>query len=121
MIARIIIGILFLVFAAVQYNDPDPWIWILAYAVVGGICLWDVQYSISKPIIFGLTILFAIATAWYIPLLMNWFEEGMPSIIGEMKAATPHIEWMREFLGLLLCTLTLFWIARSKSVISSNS
>ena len=120
MIARIVIGVLFLVFAVVQYNDPDPWIWILAYGLVGVVCLWDIKYTISKRIIMGLTILFAIASAWYVPLIMNWFKDGMPSIVGEMKATTPHIEWMREFLGLLLCTITLYWIGKSNRSVGAN-
>ncbi len=113
MIARLILGILFIAFAAVQYNDPDPWIWILVYSVVGVICLWNVRHAITKPIILGLTIIFAIATTWYVPMMMDWINDGMPSIIGEMKATTPHIEWMREFLGLFLCVITLFWLSKS--------
>jgi len=113
MVPRIIIGILFLVFAAVQYNDPDPWIWIMAYSLVGLICLWNINHSIVKPVLLGITTMFAISAAWYLPLMMSWVIDGMPSIIGEMKAATPHIEWMREFLGLMLCTFTLFWLSKS--------
>ena len=120
MVARVIIGVLFIVFAAVQYNDPDPWIWIIAYALVGIICLSAIKYTIPKPLIFGLILLFTIATACYVPLIMNWISDGMPSILGEMKAATPHIEWMREFLGLLLSTITLFWISKSGQSKRSN-
>lgn len=116
MVARIIIGILFLVFAAVQYNDPDPLIWIMAYGLVGFVCIWETNYNIPKPILFGLTIVFAISAAWYLPLIMSWVKDGMPSIIGEMKAATPHIEWMREFLGLMLCTVALFWLSKSSTL-----
>lgn len=120
MVPRIIVGVLFLVFAVVQYNDPDPWIWVLAYATVGFICFWDIRHTIIKPILIGLILLFTIASAWYIPLIMGWISDGMPSIVGEMKAATPHIEWMREFLGLLLCTSTLIWICKSSFFHDSN-
>ncbi|MFT5800889.1 MAG: hypothetical protein ACI956_000694, partial [Nonlabens sp.] len=33
-ITNIILGILFAIFAAVQYNDPDSWNWILLYLFV---------------------------------------------------------------------------------------
>lgn len=121
MISRIIIGLLFIVFAVVQYNDPDPWIWIIAYALVGIITLFSIKKQLPKPLILGLLIIFAISAAWYVPKMMSWIDDGMPSIIGEMKAATPHIEWMREFLGLLLCVITLFWLNKSKYTPSSPS
>jgi Transmembrane family 220, helix len=37
------------------------------------------------------------------PTFAQWISEGMPSIVGEMKAATPHIELAREYLGLCVC------------------
>lgn len=110
MIARIIIGVLFLVFAAVQYNDPDPWMWIIIYGLVGVVAIVAAFRSVPKPIYWILIILLAAGTAYYIPLMMEWVGDGMPSIVGEMKARTPYIEWMREFLGLGLCLAAMIWL-----------
>jgi len=114
MTARIIIGILFIVFAAVQYNDPDPWLWIVAYSLIGLISIVSAFKVIPKLVYLLLIIVFAAATAYYIPLMMDWVNKGMPSIVGEMQATTPHIEWMREFLGLVLCLGTIVWLNRNK-------
>lgn len=113
MIARIIIGILFLVFAAVQMNDPDPWLWIIAYSIVGLIAIVSSFKVLPKPIYLILIIIFAVSSAYYVPLMMEWVRDGMPSIVGEMKATTPHIEWMREFLGLILCLGSMVWLNRN--------
>ena len=115
MIARIITGILLLVFAFVQYNDPDPWLWILAYSLVGALSIWSAWKAVSPLILYGLIIIFAITAAWYVPNIMQWVSEGMPSIIGSMKASSPYIEWTRV-LGLILCLTILYWLSRSKYV-----
>jgi len=114
MAARIIIGILFIVFAIVQYNDPDPWLWIILYSIVGLTSIASVFKSIPKPLYLIMILALVAATAYYIPLMMDWVSSGMPSIVGEMKASTPHIEWMREFLGLVLCLIVMVWLNRSQ-------
>jgi len=113
MATRIILGFLFIVFAIVQYNDPDPWLWIVTYSVVGLIAIVSAFKTIPKPLYLILIVALVVATAYYIPLMMDWVSSGMPSIVGEMKAATPHIEWMREFLGLVLCLMTMVWLNRN--------
>lgn len=120
MIARLIIGILFIVFASVQYNDPDPWLWIVAYGIVGIVILISIKKDIPKPILWGLLLVFTISTAWYVPKMMSWIDDGMPSIVGEMQASTPHIEWMREFLGLVLCVAALFWMNKTSAIEKLN-
>lgn len=110
MFSKIIIGVIFIIFALVQYNDPDPWIWIFIYGLVGIIYLASINFSIPKWVIFVVMFSLIISVAYYLPKAMNWFNEGMPSIIGEMKATSPHIEWMREFLGLIICLLAIIWL-----------
>jgi hypothetical protein len=42
-----------------------------------------------------------------VPGMVDWFNSGMPSITAEMQATAPHIEVVREFLGLLITVLAL--------------
>ena len=116
-ITNIILGILFFLFAIVQYNDPDPWLWIGLYSLVAIISLLAArgQY-ISWLILGGL----AICLIWLFMLLpdfVNWIKEGMPSITGSMKAEEPHIELTREFLGLVICMAALIfhWVKSRKA------
>jgi hypothetical protein len=104
---HIILAILFILFAVVQYNDPDPYIWIPIYGSVAAVCILNHQKKFYPPII--LAILGGLSIYWmtYLPSFIQWFTDGMPSIASTMKAETPFIELIREFLGLLLAMLTL--------------
>lgn len=108
-IANIVFAILFSLFAAVQYNDPDPWRWAMMYSYVAIVCGLAAlgkrnQYAI------GLGLL--ASTIWALclmPEFLNWLKMGSPTIVHQMKAETPYVEFTREFLGLTLCILTLAW------------
>lgn len=110
---KILLAALTLVFVLFAYwntNDPDPQIWVSIYALVA--VLIGLNLFIKVPRIVGLLAVFGlgIGMAIYIPGAIEWFQEGMPSIAGEMKAASPYIENMREFLGLLICVLALLGV-----------
>jgi hypothetical protein len=108
-ITNIVLGVLFLLFAIVQYNDPDPWLWMLLYGFVAGILLFAAFGKREKWLaIAG----FVVCTIWLLTLLpdfINWIQMGMPTITASMKTEEPHIEYTREFLGLGICMLALFF------------
>ncbi len=113
---KYILCLLFILFAAVQVNDPDPWLWVLLYAAVAVNC-WFAARSKMISWLFFLTT--AGVILWMIllwPEFNNWIKMGTPSIAESMKAEKPHIEFAREFLGLLLslATLVYLWISRAK-------
>lgn len=104
---HIVIAIVFLLFAGVQYNDPDPLTWGTMYAFVGiiaGLAAFGKYYK-------WLTLVgLAVVVIWMLSLLpsfIHWIQMGMPSIVEHMKAESPHIEYTREFLGLVLAGGTL--------------
>ncbi|MFT4762658.1 MAG: hypothetical protein ACI9XO_000513 [Paraglaciecola sp.] len=108
-ITNIVLCILFLLFAAVQFNDPDPWIWVALYTLVAAVCGMAAVGNYRKTLILlGLAVcgieLFNIG-----PEFLKWIDMGMPNIVDEMKTEAPHIEFAREFLGLLFCVLVLAW------------
>lgn len=106
-IANLILGTIFLLSAAVQYNDPDPIAWILIYGLVAGVLFFAAFGKRNKWVaIVGI----AVSAVWFISLLpefINWIQMGMPNIAGTMKTEEPHIEYTREFLGLALCMTAL--------------
>ncbi|MCB0635328.1 MAG: transmembrane 220 family protein [Lewinella sp.] len=114
-IIRLVIAAVFLLFAAVQFNDPDPWRWVAMYGgtglLVGASAFWLVPRWLGW---IGLAVV-VFWMAWLLPEFIHWIRMGMPTITGGMKAGAPHIEYTREFLGLLLCGLALGWISRKKS------
>lgn len=118
-IMNLILAGLFILFAVVQLNDPDPLFWTAVYAVMGGISafaayqkfnIW-VMLAVLAVLIFELFSLF--------PSISSWVDQGMPSIVKTMKAEEPHIEFVREFLGLGICLIALlfhYFMFRKKSL-----
>jgi hypothetical protein len=106
-ILNIVLSVLFFSFVIVQYNDPDPLLWMMIYGVVTVVCALAAfkRYYIWL-ILAGLAICgFELMTT--LPEFINWINMGMPNIARTMKAETPFVEYTREFLGLVLCIITL--------------
>jgi hypothetical protein len=106
----LILGLLFVSFAVVQYNDPDPYIWAPYYLFVAAACFLTYANRYNKLltlVLIGITIIWASS---YIPNVVEWFQEGRPGITSAMKAETPYIENMREFLGLVMSLVVLGFI-----------
>jgi hypothetical protein len=108
-ISNLVLSILFLLFTIVQFNDPDPFKWILLYGLTAGICGFSAFGKKSK-IINIITLLIVIIWMGILaPEFLNWIQEGMPSITETMKVEEPYIEYTREFLGLLICLLAMIF------------
>lgn len=106
-ILNIFLSVLFFSFMIVQYNDPDPLLWMVIYGVVAVVCALAAfkRYYVWL-ILAGLAICaFELMTT--LPEFINWINMGMPNIARTMKAETPFVEYTREFLGLVLCIVTL--------------
>lgn len=106
---NLILAALFFLFAAVQLNDSpgDILFWFLIYAYVGVISafaafnrynMWVIVLGIGA-VVFQMFRMF--------PAFSLWLNSGAPSIIGAMHPSSPHIELVREFLGLVVCLIVL--------------
>jgi asparagine N-glycosylation enzyme membrane subunit Stt3 len=108
-----VISGIFLLFAIVQWNDPDPLIWMIFY---GTMSLIYILLARGKKIAFYLSVLMLITCllnmGLILPEIIKWIKDGMPSIVQSMKATIPTIEYTREFLGLLLCLIACVWVIR---------
>jgi hypothetical protein len=108
-IVNIVLSILFLLFLGVQYNDPDPYLWMPIYGFVAWMCgLAALQKPNKTLILIGLGIL-SVYTLTYIPDFIAWIKMGMPNIVETMKAEKSYIELTREFGGLVVCDVVLAW------------
>jgi hypothetical protein len=117
-----VISGLFLLFAIVQWNDPDPLIWMIFYGVMS---LIYILLALGKKFAFYLSVLILTVSVVYmgfiLPEIIKWIKDGMPSIVQSMKATIPTIEYTREFLGLLLCLIACIWVIRvQKTTIINN-
>ena len=118
-IFNIVLSILFILFAVVQLNDPDPFIWVILYlyiALMTGFAVFNKYYP--NAIWFGLAFcLFKLIRL--LPDFISWVRQGMPSIVETMKTEVPHVELAREFLGLTLCVGVLIYLKRRSKQNSS--
>ncbi|CAN5583725.1 hypothetical protein BH23BAC1_BH23BAC1_38530 [soil metagenome] len=109
-IAALIFAFLFLLFAAFQYNDPDPFIWIPIY---GTAALVSVAFYLKKV---GLPLLVILLALYFIGAIYMW-PSTYEGIILDMGYKI-EIEEARESLGLAFCGLAMslysFSLYRSK-------
>ena len=113
----IILFIFFLAFAVVQYNDPDAIFWSVVYAYTSILFLLR-GFGRIYPffIYFGLTA-YSIGILFLLPEFISWIRSGYPSITDSMQAERPEIEVVREFLGLIICALSMILLFFSKKLI----
>lgn len=113
---------LFLLSAGLQYNDPDPYVWMPIYLSGAYICYLgatDRHYHLLTVA----SILVYSSYAAYLAVDEDgvwswWTEHEAESIVQGMKAGKPWIEETREFFGLLLlmlaASLNMFWFRKRK-------
>lgn len=105
------LAILFLFFAALQYNDSDPYIWIPIYGFAAWLCYMAYRGRNYKKGYFA-GILICIAYALFLFLnkdgVLSWVRDHeSENLVQTMKATKPWIEQTREFGGLLMIILAL--------------
>lgn len=106
-----VFGIVFSLFAIVQFNDPDFLIWVCLYMIAA---IQSFVYTHTKPnkwIIGILAIIYLIgAIELFPPSIDQWIsaEEEAQSL----GMTLPGIEEARESMGLFICFLAMsfFWL-----------
>jgi general stress protein CsbA len=103
--------ILFVLSAALQYNDPDPYIWIPLYLYGAFLCYRATQKFYNRSLyIIGLVVYSLYAVYLFLDKngVLSWANEhDAENIVQSMKATKPWIEETREFFGLLLLIIAL--------------
>lgn len=110
-IFNIIFCVLFIVAAALQYNDPDPYVWIPIYLYAALLCYLAAKRKYN-PLLYVLGLVVYAGYAVYLFFdktgVLSWAKEhNAESIAQSMKATEPWIEETREFGGLLILIMVL--------------
>lgn len=104
--SSLLLGLLCVVFAALQYNDPDPEIWISVYGYAAGVCFFS-AWGIRSWWGVGVGLLACGVGFWFtfpgFLELLRYHELG--DIGATMSPERPYIELSREFLGLLIVSI----------------
>ena len=108
---NIIFCLLFVVSAALQYNDPDPYLWIPIY-MYGAVLCWLAFRNKYYPKAYLIGIFIYLGYAVYLFFtkdgVWDWItKHGVEDIAATMKAEKPWIEDTREFFGLLILMIVL--------------
>jgi len=113
-----IIGIIFVLFAVVQLNDPDFMIWVAAYMIPATLAFVFPHKKQNRIFLGILALIYLVAAiSLFPPSISKWIsvEEEAQSL--GMKL--PGIEEARESMGLFICFLAIsfFWF-KSKGPVS---
>ena len=108
-ILNLVLAAMFVVFAFVQINDPDPVIWILIYGAMAVTCVLAAFGYYYHVVLIGLLILYAGYSFVFFDGVGEWLVSEDKSMLFDdiAKMQYPYIEESREFLGLLICMLVL--------------
>lgn len=103
--------IAFVLFAYVNFNDNDSWLWVPIY-MIAAICCGLAAFQLYYPFIYLIAItfyiLYAIKLFFTKDGVRDWIVKyRQPSIVESMQATKPYIEKTREFFGLLILIVAL--------------
>ena len=125
---HIIWCILFILFAALQYNDPDPYVWVPIYMNAAVLC-WLAFRNRYFPKAYVIGIVVYVAYAVYLFFtkdgVRDWAMQHHGANITEtMHAEKPCIEQTREFFGLVIViavlAIDLMYAKRTKKFIHNK-
>ena len=105
----IFFALMFLVFAALQVNDPDPILWIVIYGIMAVVSVMAIFDSYNRKFLLGLAVLFMVYMIFLFPGVAQWLKHDDKRVLFDdgMKMQYLYIEESREFLGLLICLFVL--------------
>lgn len=103
--------IAFLLFAYVNLNDNDSWLWVPIY-MVACVCCGLAAFGKYYPIVYlaaiAFYLIYAIQLFFSKDGVRDWIVKyKKPSIVESMQATKPYIEKTREFFGLLIISAAL--------------
>ena len=108
---NLIFCFIFIFFAALQYNDPDPYVWIPIYMYTSILCWLAFRNKFyPKAYLIGIIIyaVYAIGLFFWKNGVLEWAaKHNAEDIAATMKAEKPWIEETREFFGLVILIVVL--------------
>ena len=125
-IFNLIFGALFVICAGLQWNDPDPYLWMPLYLLSALSCAYAFKDISAKRLnIFNIAVYLPYAVYNFLTAdgVYSWAtEHHFDSLTQSMMASTPWIENTREFGGLftmiVVCSINLYF---SKRLVSNEN
>ncbi|HEU5075415.1 MAG TPA: transmembrane 220 family protein [Polyangiaceae bacterium] len=98
--------------ALLQYNDPDPYLWMPTYLAAVGCCVAFARGKLHPAVAY---VLAGIACVWSLTLMPSVVRHppALAEVFGDVKMYAPGVEEARETGGLWLIAGWLFTLARA--------
>lgn len=105
---RWLLAAILIVFAALQYNDPDAILWIAIYLIAAAWCVIAALRPglLSTPPLLWL----ALASGALYALGFVWLVRDYNAEFLSRTMMAPGVETTREAFGLLICALVTAWL-----------
>ena len=123
-VLNLILAALFILFAFVQINDPDPVLWILIYGLMAVACILAAFGYYYPKVLAVFLMIYLVYSFFVIPGVFEWLASDDRSLLFDDIAKMQHayIEEAREFLGLAVCMLVLImhlatWRSKSQKAL----
>ena len=91
---------LFIFSAAVQVNDPDPWVWIPVYLAAAAMCVWEMRRRTQWVAPLALVVLTIVWAGTIAPRVIG--KVGFLEMFSAWEMKNIGIEEEREMYGLLI-------------------
>jgi hypothetical protein len=103
------LAVLFLAFTIVQFNDPDPILWIIIYGAMVAVCVLAALNKFYPKVMMVQGGLYFIYCGLLWSGVSQWFASDDKAMLFDdiAKMQYPYIEESREFLGLAICVIVL--------------
>ena len=105
MIIYMALALMFMAFAFVQLNDPDPILWIVIYGACAVVCVMAAfDYFIFR-LLLAMAVVYVGVAATLFGSVIVWLRSADRALLFDdiAKMQYPYIEESREFLGLMIC------------------
>lgn len=116
-VVNFLLAVMFLIFAFLQLNDPDPIVWILIYGIMAVVCVLAMFEFYPRNALIILAVIYLLYSIYYFPGVKVWLSQDNKSQLFDnvAKMEHPFIEESREFLGLMInVAVLIFYIVRSR-------
>jgi hypothetical protein len=110
-VLNVVFFIAFCLFAYVNLNDKDGWLWVSIYgfaAVCCGLAVFHRYYPALYIIAIAFYLVYAVVLFFAKDGVLDWIVKyRAPALTESMQAKKPYIEKAREFFGLLIISTAL--------------
>ena len=125
-VVHILFALMFLVFAGLQYNDPDPILWMPVYLAMVVVCILASLGKFYQRVNYLLIAGYVLFSLIYIPGVIDWLRSPDPMLLFSEVAKMDYIyiEETREFMGLMICVVVLLWyisLAKKQATVVETS